>query len=279
MGVRTVVSFSGNAVRDGDEVVFLRAGTADCEDAASYRFQRGGQVSGGKVEVELNQPMEHKLCIARAALNPNPTSDSDFDYVAGVTLHVSWDAPPPSPPPPLDPSPVAVEIRFALVIAGSLNDFDADAFRESLANALDGIDEEDIAIEVAAASVRVDVVISPPSTSVADTALDDLTALTSASASSNSLATLSAALGVTVEEVATPPSLVSVGEDASGGESLPIEATVAVAGGSMILVGLVVLRLRRHRKREKELDQKAKARIRAMAAQHGVELPTSLQAL
>ena len=240
-GTVTTITVSGRAASDGDTLVFLPVGNADCTGSMSAKLLgRGGTIGGGYISVNVPSPGGYKVCLSQS--NP-PSVDDDFSFAAAITLLVlipeQPTPPPPSPlppsqpqqpsPPPASPplslsSPLpatpavslppssprpppalVVELSLTLVVAGTLDAFDSSAFKASIAAQLSGISPSDITLQVSAASVRVVVTISAPSEAVAIAALSVLTQLAA------STEDLSTALGVDVEVVESAPALASGG--------------------------------------------------------------------
>jgi len=238
-GVTTSISVGGSVASDGDMLVFLLAGSANCNSAA----QSAGRavLSAGSVTVRIDDVGNHKLCIARQS---NPTLDAHFSYVAGVLLVVSH-APPPSPPlPPHDPDAAMTYIVMVIVLAGEVSSFDEVLFKSRLSEELAGVSAADISLAVSSASTRVVITIGVADPSVAAAALSTLTTLAASPAS------LSAALGMEVLLVEaaptlrlppaapppSPPLVVSAG--ASESDSMPI--VLAAAVGAVVLLVLAV---------------------------------------
>ena len=179
--------------------------------------------------------------------------------VAGASAATS--KPPPSslnpsslPPPPSTP-PGAATIHLALLIDTTLEGFDAAAFKASLAAQLDGISPQDITLQVTAASVRVVATIAAPSVAVGNVIISTLQSLAA------SPATLTAALGIPVEEVVTAPMLVlgasadqnstadGIGAGQSAADGIGGVAAGIGAGAGLIFLSLVMLMFYRHRRR------------------------------
>ena len=99
---------------------------------------------------------------------------------------------------PLPPSTAKARISYSAVLSGTIGTFDKDGFKSSFAAALEGVEPEDVSVEVAAASVRVDATIISSSNELADQTMATLTAFTPE--------TLTAALNgfAQVETVETP---------------------------------------------------------------------------
>lgn len=136
-----------------------------------------------------------------------------------------------TPPPALRPS-----ITFAIIVAGGIEDFDSHSIRMKLASLLDGVTPPDISLHVSAASVRVTVTINVATATDADA---DVAKLLELAASPEKL---SAALGVTVEEMADAPHRVEPASSTSsalgtGTNEENKEGGVALAGPLTALVG------------------------------------------
>ena len=96
----TPILFGGDAVEDGDQIVFLAvSGGSPCDDAPRLRSTQGGEVVDGHVTISLPEGI-YKLCLSR--------SRSAFVDVTGVQFIVLAAPPPPRwrPPPPLARSPL-----------------------------------------------------------------------------------------------------------------------------------------------------------------------------
>lgn len=99
---QTVVTLSGNAVTDGDNVVFIAANSQrSCDDAPGRFSGQGGRVANAKISIKSEG--DYMVCMSRAP------DLSAYMYVPGrrATLSV-FAAPPPSPqlpPPPLPSRP------------------------------------------------------------------------------------------------------------------------------------------------------------------------------
>ena len=98
-GLVTSIHLSG--MPDGETLVFMPAGTADCAGAAFAVASRGAVVVNGEVAVSFSFVGVYKLCRTRL---PSPTLDAHFVLVPHVRVSVD-DAPPPSPPPSTPPTP------------------------------------------------------------------------------------------------------------------------------------------------------------------------------
>ena len=103
------------------------------------------------------------------------------------------------------PGAIPVEvISFALIIAGTVEDFDELAFINLLAEEL-GVEEEDIFVFLSAASLSVTAQVKAPADpSKRATALSSMQTITSNPAAAT------AALGIKVEAIAVPPMLETV---------------------------------------------------------------------
>jgi len=234
----------GSLASDGDTLVFLTAGSADC--AGAIHCTGSAVLSAGAVTIRIDVVGRYKLCIARQS---HPTLDAHFSYVAGVLLVVSH-APPPSPPLPpppsspllslYDPDAAMTYIIMAIVIAGEVSSFDEVLFKSRLSEELAGVSPADISLDVSSASTRVVITVSMADPSVAAAVLSALTALAASTAS------LSAALDVDVLVIeaaptlrlplSSPPSVASAG--AAGSNLMPI--IWGSAGGATVLLGLIV---------------------------------------
>ena len=69
-GVTTAIGLSGAEVADGDTAIFLLAGDAECDGAASAADANGGVVVGSSVTVSLPSAGGYKLC--RSGPSPRP---------------------------------------------------------------------------------------------------------------------------------------------------------------------------------------------------------------
>jgi len=131
--------------------------------------------------------------------------------------------PPPSPPPPLAPprpppppppagTTTVTQVVLQATVAGTVETFDADAYKGNLAVEL-GVSTDEITLNVSAASVLVVATIRP--TSVA------LAAVESAAAELSQSADVSARLGVEVEQISEPVVTTVVLDAPSPPPSLP----------------------------------------------------------
>lgn len=96
-------------------------------------------------------------------------------------------------------------IKFKVVVAGTIETFDQNAFKANLAKELEGVDTDDIDLRVTAASISVEATIRAPADSAKQTkVLDKLTKIMADPAAA------SAALGITVEKIETKPAVATV---------------------------------------------------------------------
>ena len=155
-------------------------------------------------------------------------------------------------PPSLPPPPLKIELTFAVVIAGDLESFDETAqsnYKTKLAELLEGIEPFDIELTVSVASLRVAATITPETTSAADASLGVLTSLAA------STDDLSSALGVTVEEVAEMPSVITMEGDSSLGSTVAnfidnnqgLLLALSAGGTALVIVVLFICLCRRWR--------------------------------
>ena len=101
-GISTSISFSGTAFQDGNKVAFVLLPPLCTGALQAYGQGHGGMIGADTVQVTFINPAMYGLCITQI---PNPSTDSDFQFVSDVNLTVVL-APPPSPPPPsLPPQP------------------------------------------------------------------------------------------------------------------------------------------------------------------------------
>ena len=129
------------------------------------------------------------------------------------------------------PGAIPVEvISFALIIAGTVEDFDELAFINLLAEEL-GVEEEDIFVFISAASLSVTAQVKAPAEpSKRAAALSSMQTITSNPAAAT------AVLGVKVEAIATPPMLETV--VASGKETNSSSAVAKTSVGAPVQTGL-----------------------------------------
>ena len=147
-------------------------------------------------------------------------------------------------PPSLPPPPLKIELTFAVVIAGDLESFDETAqtnYKTKLAELLEGIEPFDIELTVSVASLRVAATITPETTSAADASLGVLTSLAA------STDDLSSALGVTVEEVAEMPSVITMESDGSLDNNQGLLLALSAGGAALVIVVLFICLCRRWR--------------------------------
>ena len=85
-GTPTTLALTGALASDGDHLVFLVAGTADCANAYGFLGSQGGTVAGGEVTVTLPDVGLYKVCHSTVA---SPGSDADFEYLHYAMLEVS----------------------------------------------------------------------------------------------------------------------------------------------------------------------------------------------
>ena len=85
-------------------VVFLRAGSLECDGAAAHRHKTGGRLEGGSLDVQLQEVAVYKLCTSSAA---DPWLDSEFHLATSALLLVEHHRPPSPARPPSPPSPPA----------------------------------------------------------------------------------------------------------------------------------------------------------------------------
>jgi len=178
--------------------------------------------------------------------------------------------PPSVPSPPVAPAPASpgakyqTAVRFEATVAGSISEFDGDAYKASLATFLSGAEvtvaSTDISLTVTSASVVVVSTIVVPSANAASTLV--------ATISSMSTASLSSALAVTVENVqspvtvtvlvsAPPPSPSTSSSGSGSGAGVPV--ALLACGGIAVLVGgagvnLYLKRLARRKKRAGDVN-------------------------
>jgi len=140
-------------------------------------------------------------------------------------------SPPPASPPPVPPGATVVNvITFKATIAGTVDDFDEEAFKTNLASGLDGIEPTDITVSAAPGSVVVTSEIVTSDAAVADSTMAYL-----AAANETSLTDL---LQVTVTAV-EPPSQTSRTIDASPpppASPSPVPIIIGVVVGVIALV-------------------------------------------
>lgn len=136
-------------------------------------------------------------------------------------------------------------VSFTITVAGSVESFDASAFKAKLAGQLEGVSPADIALNVTMASVRVAAIIRTRSEAIADASLQQLHTLT------KSVDVLSDTLGVVVEAVAAPPQKAHVQHMSSGETSSSVGLIAGLSASVAVLLVLVVvlvgLRMRRKR--------------------------------
>lgn len=142
------------------------------------------------------------------------------------------------PPPPASPAPVAPLlppaaqgsrlVTMSMEVTGTVQDFDADAFRGNLASMLDGVSPSDIQLNVTAASVLVIAWITAPNTTVANQVVATLSDVTR----NNATATLSQALGVTVIRAQSPVIQDTSASAPSTSVGIPSTAVSANTAGS-----------------------------------------------
>ena len=113
---------------------------------------------------------------------------------------------------------------FALVVAGTLEAFDKADFKSKLAQLLK-VAETLVEIKVSAASVKVDVVVTTSDKSISSAVVAQVEEFRS------SPATLSAALGVTVESITAPVTTESQGNSSTG-------AIIGGVVGALVLIGV-----------------------------------------
>ena len=131
-----------------------------------------------------------------------PTTCNDAsECLVGAYL----DTPPPAPSlppprPPFLPVPVGMvyksKVTVSIVLSGTVDTFDADAYKANMAPLLEGVDPSDITLSVSAASVQVVAEIIAADASIADSVVTTIQSYDSGA--------MSAALGVTVEQVVAP---------------------------------------------------------------------------
>ena len=80
-GVPTVITVIGSTVGDDDMIVFLAAGTADCDGAAAARRTQGGRVRNSTLTVTMQTAASYKAC---HSTHIGPHLDSRFHYVSAT---------------------------------------------------------------------------------------------------------------------------------------------------------------------------------------------------
>jgi leishmanolysin-like peptidase len=164
----------------------------------------------------------------------------------GTTCHNGTmpDSPPPAPLPPMSPgAAVKSVVRFSMTCAGTVDTFDAAAFKAKLATFLgNGITEDEIKLTVTAASVVVAVQVVAPTASVASAVSSTVATATASS--------LTAALEVTVTAVTAPSTTLQViAAPAPPPPAVPpmpppplnsMTLIIALAGGVVVCVGIGV---------------------------------------
>lgn len=152
----------------------------------------------------------------------------------------------PPAPPPAPPGEVWREVvTFKATIAGSLEEFDQDAYRSNLATWLGGVRAKDIRLVVSSGSIVVTATIRPSNASAVGDIIEKVQTMDS---SPGSESTLSDVLGVTVvsfepavsERRSVPdPSLALGSGSSSTSDSLP--GIVAAAAAAVLLCCLVII--------------------------------------
>ena len=102
VSVKSTLSFTNCS--DGIWVVFLRAGSLECDGAAAHRHKTGGRLEGGSLDIQLQEVAVYKLCTSSAA---DPWLDSEFHLATSALLLVEHHRPPSPARPPSPPSPPA----------------------------------------------------------------------------------------------------------------------------------------------------------------------------
>ena len=103
---------------------------------------------------------------------------------------------PPSPSPAPPGSTYVPSVSFDVTVAGNLVDFDASAYKTSLASQLTGVEVSDISVTATAGSVVVQTTIMTFTAQMTSSVVNSITAFTASA--------LSTHLGVTVESIGTP---------------------------------------------------------------------------
>ena len=223
-------------------------GTADCVHGvcicgAPWNTQCGASAGG---------PSGSPSGSPSAANPPPPPPTTSPPTTSPPTTSLTTTSPPPAsrsdtPPAPPDAS-YRLIVSCTITISGTVEAFDADAFKSALATTLgNGITAQDISLTVASASVRVDARIAAPSSAAATAAESTLV--------TSSVSSLSSSLGVTVEAVAavatttelvraSPPPVTSTDPTAvaDAGRLIVVLIIVGgVAGGILLLLVVCVL--------------------------------------
>ena len=141
-------------------------------------------------------------------------------------------------------------VAFAVIVSGSVDSFDRNRFKAALSRTLEGVTEEQISLNVTAASIRVgvEILLSGDAATGATGIVSQIANLTS------NLRTLSEALGVNVESIAAAPAVrdkvipAALGfGDSDGANAGAIVG--GVFGGLFLLIVLFLCISKKHRER------------------------------
>lgn len=159
-------------------------------------------------------------------------------------------------------------MTFFLVISGDVSAFDQHAFRQNLASTLDGIDAQHITLNVSAASIRIAVSIVTPTLAIGEAAAAAIEAFTPA--------TMSQALGITVEELSLPAIVVAAFEALSPPppstetlEALVLSGALSTGALLLLCISASCWRRRRRPRKPQQTQDRLSSSEEAMAPGRG----------